>query len=179
MSFNPFAIADTCLLIDWAYWRRRDVLFKLFNTVFIPEAVLREVRSEQTIEWVATSLAEGYLALITETSDVIELATRLVERTRLIPGLRGVDMPEAICLAIGKLRGYVVLTENRGALMAVDLLEELSSVTVWRSLEIIREVIKRGLINEEPEKIFKEYEVDTKHRFPRTDLEVVLHELKG
>jgi len=173
-----FAIADTCFLIDWAYWRYRDVLFQIFQTVFIPESVLREVKSEHTIEWIATSLASGKLALFTETSDVIELATRLVEKTRSVPGLRGVDMPEAICLAIGKLRSYIVLTENRGALMAVDFLEELSGVVVWRSLELIREALKRKLLSEEPEQVFKGYEVDTKHRFPRTELEVVLNELK-
>jgi hypothetical protein len=71
-----------------------------------------------------------------------------------------------------------VLTENRGALMAVDFLEELSGVDVWRSLELIREALKRKLLSEEPEQIFNGYEVDTKHRFPCTELEVVLNELK-
>jgi len=105
MSLSGFAIADTCFLIDWAYWRYRDALFKLFKTVFVPEAVLREIKSEQTIEWVATALARGHLALYTETRDEIDFAIRIVERSRLVPGLRGVDLPEALCLAVGRLRG--------------------------------------------------------------------------
>jgi hypothetical protein len=44
---SEFAIADTCFLIDWA--RYRDILFKVFNVVFTPETVLREVKSEGTI----------------------------------------------------------------------------------------------------------------------------------
>jgi predicted nucleic acid-binding protein len=175
---KAFAIADTCFLIDWAYWRYRDVLFKLFQTVFIPEAVLKEVKSENTLEWIASNLASGNLALYTETPDVIELAVRIVEKSRTTPGLRGVDMPEAICLAVGKLRGYVVLTENRGALIAVNILEELSDVIVWRSLEVIREAIKRRIIAGEPEYIFKLYEDETGHRFPRSELEGVIRELR-
>ncbi|MGC9104400.1 MAG: DNA-binding protein [Candidatus Methanodesulfokora sp.] len=171
-----FAIADTCFLIDWASWRRRDVLFRLFKTVFVPELVLREVRSERTIEWIASSLSSGSLSLFTETPDVIALARSLVEKSKFFP-IRGVDLPEAICLAVGKMRGYTVITENRGALMAADILEELSGVKVWRSLELIAEVLRRGLIKER--KVFAEYEMDTGHRFPRRDLEAVLHELGG
>jgi len=59
-------------------------------------------------------LAKGKLALYTETPDIVEFATRIMEKSRLIPGLRGVDLPEGICLAVGKRRGYFVLTENRG-----------------------------------------------------------------
>jgi len=179
MSPNDFAIADTCFLIDWSYWSYRDALFKLFRTIFVPETVLREVKSERAVEWIATALAGGQLALYTEAPDVMALATRIVERSRLVPGLRGVDLPEAICLAVGKLRGYVVLTENRGAIMAVDFLDELSGVVVWRALEVIREAIKRGFISGDPEQVFKLYEEETKHRFPRAELEAVISELRG
>jgi len=179
MLLNLFAIADMCFLIDWSYWRYRDVLFELFKTVFIPENVLREVKSENTLDWITSNLAKGKLALYTETPDIVEFATRIMEKSRLIPGLRGVDLPEAICLAVGKRRGYIVLTENRGALMAVDILEELSSVRVWRSLEVIVEAIKKKLIPGNPVDIFKSYEEDTKHFFPRRELGVIINELRG
>ncbi len=173
-----YAIADTCFLIDWALWKRRDVIFDLFKVVFTPELVLREVRSERTLEWITDMLTRGSLALFTETPDILDIARSLVERSRMIPGLRGVDLPEAVCLAAGKLRGYLVLTENRGALMAVDLLEELRDVKVWRALEVIAEALRRDIIKtSNPRVIFKEYEDETHHRFPRRDLEVILDEL--
>ncbi len=175
MSLN-FAIADTCFLIDWASWSKRDVLFSLFTTVFVPESVLREVKSSKTIEWIANWLSSGRLALFTETPDVLAEARELVERSRTIPGMRWVDLPEAVCLVAGRMRGYVVLTENRGALMAADMIPEYSGVRVWRSLELIAEAVRRGLISVES---FKEYERETRHRFPREDLEAVLDELKG
>jgi len=161
MSPSDFAIADTCFLIDWSYWSCRDVLFKLFRAIFVSETVLREVKSERAVEWIATALASGQLALYTEAPDVMGLATRIVERSRLVPGLRGVDL------------------ENRGAIMAVDLLEELSGVVVWRALEVIRGAIKRGFIAGDPEQVFKLYEEETKHRFPRAELEAVISELRG
>jgi predicted nucleic acid-binding protein len=178
MSAREFAIADTCFLIDWAAWRRRDLLLRLFRAVFVPELVLREVRSERTLEWIVEGLSRGSLALFTETPDVLDLAVRVVERSRLLP-VRGVDLPEAVCLAAGKLRGYIVITENRGALAAADLLEELSGVTVWRALELIAEGFRRGLLTGNPREVFEEYERETGHRFPRRDLEVVLRELGG
>ena len=175
-----FAIADTCFLIDWALWRRRNCLFKLFDTVFVPEAILNEVRSEETISWIAEALASNKLSIFTETPDVVEEARALVERTRLVPGIRGVDLPEALCLVVGRRRGYTVLTENRGALMATNLFEDLSEVRVWRALEVIAEAIKRGFLQTtNVEDIFIEYEHQTRHRFPRAELNHVIQELRG
>ncbi len=175
-----FAVADTCFLIDWARWRRRDALFGVFRTVFVPESVLGEVRSEATLSWVVESMAQGRLSLFTETPDLIEEARSLVERTRLVPGLRGVDLPEAVCLVAGRRWGYVVLTENRGALMAADILEEYRGVRVWRALEVIAAALRSGVIaSSRPAEVFAEYEEDAKHFFPRRDLGAVLHELGG
>jgi len=172
-----FAIADTCFLIDWSAWRRRDLLFELFTAVFVPESVLMEVRRESTLEWIADSLSRGSLALLTETPDLVERARQLIEKSRQVPGLRGIDLPESLCLVVGRSRGYVVLTENRGALMAADVLEELEGVEVWRALEVIEEGIRRSLLSGfDP---FLEYERDTGHRFPKADLERVKNELEG
>ena len=180
---HEFAIADTCFLIDWARYRRRDILFKLFKTVFVPEVVLREVVSENTISWISRWLAKGGLALYTEDPSEIEKARKLVEKSRRIPHIIPVDLPEALCLIIGKRRNYIVLTENRGALMAVDFLEEVNNVTVWRSLEILVKAIEKEILSidcNDPEKILKEYMNDTLHIFPRRDYNRVvrwMHEL--
>jgi hypothetical protein len=178
MSAEEFAVADTCFLIDWAYWRRRNVLPGLFRAVFVPEEVLREVKSESTLEWVPENLATGSFALFTETQDVVGFARAIVERSRMLP-IRGVDLPEAVCLAISKMRGYTVLTENRGALMAADTLAELSGVRVWRSLDLISHAFRRGILGGDPETVFMEYEEDTGHMFPREELRGVIDELRG
>ena len=175
------AIADTCFLIDWIRYRRREILFQLFNIVFVPESVLNEIKSEKTIMWICEKLIEGKLVLFTETSDIISEARSLVERSRSIPHMIGVDYPEAMCLVVGRLYGYTVLTENRGALMVPLVFNEYRNVKVWRSLEIIYEALKRNIIrveNNDFEKYFKEYCEDTYHIFPRRDLEQILRELK-
>jgi len=174
-----FAIADTCFLIDWSLWRRRDAIFELFRTIFVPETVMREVVSADTIEWITDALIKGVLSLFTETPDILEEARVLVEKSRSIPVLRGVDLPEAICLVVGRRRGYIVLTENRGALMIADILEEYRKVKVWRALEVIANLIKKRLLRtRDPTEIFNEYERETYHRFPRGELEVVIDELR-
>ncbi len=174
-----FAIADTCFLIDWSLWSKRNLLFKVFRVVFVPETVLNEVKSERTLEWLTNKLMAGTLALFTETPDVVEEARRLVELTRSVPNLRGVDLPEAICLIVGKRRKYVVLTENRGALMYVDFFNEQKNIIVWRSLEVIKEILKRKLLSDDPLTVFRSYEEETKHRFPESDLRRAIHELRG
>ena len=63
-----------------------------------------------------------------------------------MPGLRRLDMPEAVCLIIGKNFNFVVLTENRGALMMAEALPDLSGVKVWRALEVLKECMKRDSI---------------------------------
>jgi len=60
--------------------------------------------------------------------------------------LPSVDYPEAFCLVVGRRRGYVVLTENRGALIAADLLPAYRGVAVWRSFEVLWELVQRGLL---------------------------------
>ncbi len=180
MSLN-IAVIDTCLLIDWVRYRRREILFQLFNIIFVPESVLNEIKSENTIVWISEELAKGRLALFTETSDVISEARSLIERSRIIPHMISIDYPEAVCLAAGKLYGYTVLTENKGALMAPLVFDDYGYVKVWRSLEIIYEALKRRIIeieNNNFEKYFKEYSEDTYHMFPRRDLERVIGELK-
>jgi len=177
-----FAIADTCFIIDWARFRYRDVLFRLFATVFVPEQVLREVRSEGTIEWIALALASGGMSLYTESPDELEEARRLVEESRRVVGLPRVDLPEALCLVVGRRRGYVVLTENRGAIMAADLIPSYSGVVVWRALEILTEAALEGALEvdcSELDSIFRAYEEDTHHVFPRRDLARALELIRG
>jgi len=170
---SEFAIADTCFLIDWARYRDRDILFKVFNVVFIPETVLREVKSEGTITWIASRLTENKLALYTEVEDEVEEARRLVEISRRIPHTLPIDLPEAICLVVGKVRGYVVLTENKGAIMISEVINEYRDVVVWRALEVLLTAHLTGVLNvdcSDPLKHFTEYQEDTLHIFPRKDV---------
>ena len=181
MSPEEFAIADTCFLIDWAHYRNRDLLFKLFKVVYVPENVLNEVRSERTISWISRALSNDYLALYTPMGDEINEARRLIELTRLKPEVPSVDLPESLCLVIGRRRGYVVLSENRGAVLAPKILDEYKNVTVWRALELLYNAILRGFLKpncSKPESVFEEYSSDTFHLFPSKALDYVIKEVR-
>ncbi|PLJ78215.1 hypothetical protein [Infirmifilum sp. SLHALR2] len=177
-----FAIADTCFVIDWARFRHRDLIFRVFSTVFVPESVLREIKSENTVEWVASSLAAGGMSVYTETPDELEEARRLVEESRRLRLAVPVDLPEALCLVVGRRRGYTVLTENKGAIMAVDFLEPYASVIVWRALELLVAAVRESALKvdcAEVGALFEAYEADTGHFFPRRDLARALELVRG
>jgi hypothetical protein len=63
--------------------------------------------------------------------------------------------------------------------MAADALAELSGVRVWRSLDLISQAFRRGILGGDPEAVFMEYEEDTGHMFPREELRGVIDELRG
>jgi predicted nucleic acid-binding protein len=163
MSIN-FAVADTSFLIDWAKYSKRDLLFKLFNTVFIPESVLNEIKSEATIMWIASSMAIEKMAVFTETSELEREALQLIELSRSYP-LKSIEYPEAICLALGKTRNYIVLSENGGAYAAQ--FAYLTEVKVWRAFEVLYELLKMKLI---PKEDFYRYQNETFHLFSKQDM---------
>ena len=160
------AIADTSFLIDWVRYSGRDLLFRLFNTVWIPEPVLNEVRSENTLTWITSKLAEGRLALFPELGNYRDEALRLMEVSSRYP-VRRLDYPEAYCIAVASDRGYVVLSENGGAYASQFL---YARVRVWRAFEVLAELLRLGVIDRSE---FYKYERETLHRFSRRDLERV------
>jgi len=156
-------------------------LFKLFSTVFVPEQVLDEVRSEETISWITRGLTEGVLALYTPVASEIEEARQLIERSHLHPQLPSMELPEALCLVAGRRRGYIVLTENRAALLAPRVFRDYGSVSVWRALEVILEAVKTGILEADcnrPGRVFEEYASDTLHVFPTKALQTAVEEVR-
>jgi predicted nucleic acid-binding protein len=96
------AITDTSFLIDWVKYTRRDLIFKLFELIYIPESVFNEVRSEITLLWIAEGLENNKMAIFPEISELRNEALRLILETRRLP-IRPVDFPEAYCVVVGIL----------------------------------------------------------------------------
>ncbi len=168
------AVVDTCFLVDWARFRRRDILFEVFGAVWLPEPVLGEVKSEDTLGWIAAKLAERKLAMLPETPELRARALGLMTTVSSRLSTPLVDYPEALCLVAGKELGLTVLTENRGALAVPRLVGEYADVRVWRSLEVLAEAVGMGRADC---MAFDEYREDAAHEFPRRDLEKVLSRL--
>ncbi|MEM0278186.1 hypothetical protein [Pyrobaculum sp.] len=168
------AVADTCFLVDWVKFRRRDLLFAVFDVVWLPEPVLSEVKSEDTLDWVASKLAERRMALLPETPELRAEALSLMAEASARLSAPLVDYPEAFCLAAGRRLGAVVLTENRGALAVPRVLPQYAGVEVWRSLEVLAKAVEAGAADCSA---FDEYREDAVHEFPKRDLEKVLNAL--
>ena len=100
------AIADTCLLIDWANYRRRNILAELFHAIYVPEQVLDEVKSEGVLSWITTNFASGTFILFTPTGDIINEARRIIDIVAKTPWARKIELPEAI-LSCGRQNSWV------------------------------------------------------------------------
>ncbi|QXJ32325.1 DNA-binding protein [Saccharolobus shibatae] len=162
------AVADTSFLIDWVRYSKRDLIFQLFNLIYLPDSVFNEVRSERTLLWIAQGLENNKLAIFPELPQIREEALRLVYETRRLP-VRPVDYPEAYCVAVGKAEGYTVLTENGGAVALVNYYKEYRDVKIMRALEVLIQLHNRGLITDIRNEI-EEYNKQTGHRFSSKDL---------
>ncbi|MFP3234672.1 MAG: DNA-binding protein [Sulfolobaceae archaeon] len=162
------AITDTSFLIDWVKYTKRDLIFKLFELIYIPESVFNEVRSETTLLWIAEGLENNKMAIFPEISELRNEALRLVLETRRLP-IRPVDFPEAYCVVVGKVQNYIVLTENGGAVALVNYYDDYKEVKVMRALEVLIELYKRGFIQEIKGEV-KDYSRQTNHLFSNRDL---------
>ncbi|MEZ0319503.1 MAG: PIN domain-containing protein [Pyrobaculum sp.] len=158
------AVVDTSFLIDWARYSKRELIYELFDLVWIPEPVLSEIKSASALEWVAQSIASGKMAYLPEFPEYREAALRLIAMSRRFP-VRGLDYPEAYCIALAESRGHVVLSENGGAYAAQYL---FTRAKVWRAFEVLYELVKRGKLSRED--VLK-YQEEAHHRFSRRDLQ--------
>lgn len=168
------AVVDTCFLVDWVKFSMRDLLFEVFKVVWIPEPVLGELRSEETLAWLAERLAERKLAVLPELPELRAKALSLMATVASRLSSPIIDYPEAYCLVVGREMGFVVLTENRGAFAVPRVVREYFNVAVWRSLEVLAQAVRLGKADCG---VFDLYREEALHEFPRRDLEKVLKEL--
>ncbi|MGC9104392.1 MAG: DNA-binding protein [Candidatus Methanodesulfokora sp.] len=156
---------DTCFLIDWSKYSGRDLLKRLFDYGFVVDEVLEEVKSENTLAYLSSLLAEGFLVIYPFKREIEPIVRAVVDTSARDPRVRTLDPPEAYALAIGIREVAVVLTENRGVMNIVRLYPEFSA-TVWRSYEILRRGYELTFISNFEEEL-RRYERETGHRFQK------------
>ncbi|QXJ32187.1 hypothetical protein J5U22_01746 [Saccharolobus shibatae] len=156
---------DTSFLIDWVRYENRDLLFDYYSIIFLTESVLYEIRTEKPLLWISEWLAKGRIKILEETIDVRRKALLVVDMTRGIP-LRSADYPEAVCLVLGKEMGLDVLTENGGIFAAKEIIEEYSTVNVYRGIDVLYLFSQKGLIKDFISEARK-YINTTKHTYSR------------
>ena len=160
------ASIDTCFLIDWSRYRGRRLLEEIFDYVFVAEEVLGEVKTEKTVEYISDLLAKGFLVIYPFKSELLPLVRRILEVSISDPRIPVLDPPEAYAFAIAYREDCVCLTENKGVLRLVEYYDEFREIEVWRSLELIEHLYRKGLIRDLEGELEK-YSEDTRHVFPK------------
>ena len=159
---------DTCFLIDWARYRRREMLERMFEYIYVTEDVLAEIYSDTTLEYVSETLARGFLVIYPFRREAEPIVRRAVELSARDPRIPVLDPPEAFALAIACREGGVCLTENRGVLLLVRYYEEFREVEVWRSLELLEYAHRIHLVKD-LEGELEAFSEDTGHVFPKKE----------
>ena len=174
----PICVMDACFVIDWARWRRRDLLWRVFSTGFIPEPVLREVSTPTPLRALREWMVAGWLTVYPTSRELEDEAIGLILEMRRDPRIPRIDPPEAICVAIARRIGAVVLSENRGVLRAYQLARErLAPVVVWNSLRLLAHLYARGLAAASSFlDLVREYEDEARHAFSRREVMMVARE---
>ncbi len=162
------AVLDSCFIIDWVRYRRREVLFKAFEHVYILPEVLNELKSERTVKWVSKHLESGKILIYVPSEDERVEALRFIELTSKVPHYPTADMPEALGIVIAKKRGLTLLSENRAVLYAPMTFEEYRGVKVWRAIDLIAEIFSCDF-----EKMLGEYVEDTGRLYSRRLVEQI------
>ena len=178
MRVPSVCVMDACFIIDWARWRRRDLLWRVFSAGFVPEPVLREVVTPTPLRALREWMAAGLLTVYPSSRELEGEAVGLVLEAMRDPRIPRIDPPEALCVAVAKRVGAVVLTENRGVLRAYQLApERLAPAMVWNSLRLLAYAYARGLVEAESFlELVVEYEGEAKHAFSRREVKAVARE---
>ncbi|MGB9759471.1 MAG: hypothetical protein ACP5KW_04270 [Thermoproteota archaeon] len=168
------ASVDTCFIIDWAHYRRAELLERIFDSILLTEHVLREVKSERTITLITGWLSKGKAYIVPITPSIEKFARELISYAIHEPRIPRVDEPEIYGLAIAREYKVPLLTENKGAIRLASYHQELKGIKVMRAIEVLSKLIEDGVINaknkKEIEDVFVEYAKDTHHYFPEEDL---------
>ena len=171
-------VVDACFVIDWSRWRRRDLLWEVFSTGFVPEPVLREVSTPAPLRVLREWMAAGRLTVYPSSRELEDEAVSLVLEMRRDPRVPRIDPPEALCVVVARRIGAAVLSENRGILRAFQLAgERLAPAVVWNSLRLLAYLYSRGLAAASSfADLLEEYTSDARRAFSQREVAAVARE---
>ena len=126
-------LADTTILSNFSQIQRPDLLRQAFPLASIPKAVRDELRRGESLGYVPVC-DWSWLRLIELTEEEVLRADDLS---------RALQAGEAACLAVGELRGALVLTDDRAARRIAATLNVEISGTVGTLVRLVN----RGLLD--------------------------------
>ena len=165
------AVVDTCFLINWARFSRRDLLRELFDRLFMPEPTFSEVKSEAALSLASEWLAKRFLVLtpvLPANEREVELLLRFVAEH---PQLPSIDPPELYGFILAKRLGLPFLTDNKAPKRVALALESYSSVVVLDSLDVLKLAAETGSAS--LAELVDAFTRETGFRFSRTRLREV------
>jgi len=173
MSRSSAAAVDTCFLIDWSRYSRRECIRRVFSRLVVTEPILREVVSESVLSMLASWISSGYIVISPIREDDAEVE-ELVAYAAADPRVPRLDPPDATVLVTARRMKIPLISENKATLRITEYHPRYREVRVIGALEVIAEAWRTGALEVGLREALVEYERETRHLFPRRKLAQLL-----
>ena len=141
------AVSDTCFIVNWSNFRRREDLFKHFKTINLPIAVIDEVKDVGVKRFIAGWIVKGCIKILPSLPSIDVETLKLIRLVENIPSLPRIDPPETYGLIYAKILGIPLLTDNKAPKRIVKVVKDYENVTVLDSLDVLKAIYcRRGLL---------------------------------
>jgi len=138
------AAIDTCFLINWARFSRREELELVFDRLFMPEPTFSEVKSDVALSLASEWLSRRFLVLV----PVMPTDEREIEAVLKFvadhPELPSIDPPELYAFLLAKRLSIPLRTDNKAPKRISLASEDFSSVLVLDSLDVLKLIAEKG-----------------------------------
>lgn len=165
-------------MIDWAKYKKRDIIKDIFKSVFITIDVMDEITSEETLSMVGDYLADGFFVPITLTDTEREKVHELMISYTKDNQAPTIHEPEASVAVFALNHGIeIVLSENTALKYHYQIRK---NPEVWGALDVLKKALGDDLITTSNiKKEFEAYSQETKHLFRKKDVEKVIKEIEN
>ncbi len=177
-SGKMLAVADSCFLIDWAKYKKRDIIRDIFKSVFITIDVMKEITSEETLSMISDYLADGFFVPITLSDTEREKVHELMISYARDNQAPAIHEPEASAVVFALNHGIEIVLSENTALKYHHQIRK--NPDVWGASDVLKKALIDDLITTSNiKKEFETYSQETKHLFRKKDIEKEIKEIEN
>ncbi|MCD6456564.1 MAG: hypothetical protein J7K81_07250 [Methanophagales archaeon] len=176
-------VIDTCFLVDWVDYRRRDILKLIFDEVILLSEIEKEISDQKARKIIRNWMDERFMKFIRPSQRDINEAIELTTNSYLSTLIGEIHYADALIIAHAKNTGIKnIISENHAVLHLPEHHPLYMDVVVLTAGDIILHAAKMGYINVRSEddfaNILGEYQKETKRKYSTHFVQKLIKELK-